>query len=61
MLIDNDEEPADILGEVGIIKNVLKCEQFPSFTYLCVFSELQVDQQASAKLAKSISAISARK
>lgn len=60
-LIDHDEEPCDILGEVGFVKNMIKSEKFPPFTYLCVFSEQVLDHQAAVKLAKSISTVLSKK
>lgn len=61
MLIGEDEEVTDILGEVGFIKNILKSEKFPKIDYLCVFSEKLIDHDAAVKLAKSISIVSDKK
>lgn len=61
LLIHEDEEVTDILGEVGFIKVIIKSDKFPKVDYLCVFSEKLIDHEAAVRLAKSISVISNRK
>jgi hypothetical protein len=61
LLVGEDEEVTDILGEIGFIKTILKSEKFPKVDYLCVFSEKLVDHEAAVKLAKTVSMVSNRK
>lgn len=61
LLIDEDEEVTELLGESGFIKSIIKSEKFAKITYLCVFSERLIDHEAAVKLAKSTSFVSTRK
>lgn len=61
LLIDEDEEVTELLGEAGFIKSILKSDKFTKITYLCVFSERLLDHEAAVKLAKSVSFASTRK
>jgi hypothetical protein len=38
LLIHEDEEIKDIVGEVGFIGGIIKSEKFVKVDYLCVFS-----------------------
>lgn len=61
LLIDHDEEVTEIIGEAGFIKNLIKSEKFPKFSYLCVFSEILIDHEAAVRLAKAVSIVSGKK